>query len=60
MGADGLIIEVHHDPDRAFSDGPQSIYPDQFDELMREVAAIAPIIGRKVSAPLAATAGVSR
>ena len=54
VGADGLIVEVHHDPDRAFSDGPQSIYPDQFDELMREVSAIAPIVGRKVPAPLAA------
>ena len=59
VGADGLIVEVHHDPDRAFSDGPQSIYPDQFADLMRETAAIAPIVGRKLT-PLAATAGVSR
>ena len=60
VGADGLIVEVHHDPDRAFSDGPQSIYPDQFAELMREVGAIAPIVGRKLPAPVAAAASVSR
>ncbi len=60
VGGDGLIIEVHHDPDRAFSDGPQSIYPDQFAELMREVGAIAPIVGRKLPAPVAAAATVSR
>ena len=60
VGADGLIVEVHHDPDRAFSDGPQSIYPDQFSELMREVGAIAPIVGRKLPSPVAAAASVSR
>src|SRR3954466_9465696 len=60
VGADGLMVEVHHDPDRALSDGPQSIYPDQFAELMREVAAIAPIVGRKLAAPVAAAASVSR
>jgi len=60
VGADGLIVEVHHDPDRALSDGPQSIYPDQFAELMREVGAIAPIIGRSMAAPVAAVAGASR
>ena len=60
VGADGLIVEVHHDPDRALSDGPQSIYPDQFRELMREVGAIAPVVGRSLPAPLAAVAGASR
>jgi len=60
VGADGLIIEVHHDPDRAFSDGPQSIYPDQFADLMREATAIAPIVGRKMAAPVAAAASVSQ
>src|SRR3954453_16267104 len=60
VGADGLLIEVHPDPDRALSDGPQSIYPDQFAELMREVAAIAPIVGRNLAAPVAAAASVSR
>src|SRR5512132_2764083 len=47
-GADGLIIEVHHDPDRALSDGAQSIFPDQFDELMRQVRQIAPVVNRSV------------
>ena len=60
VGCDGIIVEVHHDPDRALSDGPQSIYPNQFEELMRETAAIAPIVGRSMFAPLRATAGASR
>jgi 3-deoxy-7-phosphoheptulonate synthase len=37
VGADGLLIEVHHDPPHALSDGMQSIYPEQFDELMKEI-----------------------
>lgn len=48
-GADGLIIEVHPDPERALSDGAQSLYPDQFAELMSEVRAIAPAVHRKVA-----------
>ena len=36
-GVDGLIVEVHNDPDRALSDGPQSLYPDQFDEMMQDL-----------------------
>ena len=39
VGADGLIVEVHHAPDKALSDGAQSIYPEQFVELMRESSA---------------------
>ncbi len=50
-GADGLIIEVHPNPDRALSDGAQSLYPDQFAKLMREVDAIARAIGREIAAP---------
>src|SRR6202166_4981552 len=50
VGADGLIIEVHHDPDRAMSDGIQSLYPEQFDELMKQVRQIAPVVGRMVPA----------
>ncbi len=46
VGADGLIVEVHNDPDHALSDGYQSLLPDQFDELMRQVAAIVPVVGR--------------
>jgi 3-deoxy-7-phosphoheptulonate synthase len=49
VGADGLIIEVHHEPDKALSDGMQSLYPDQFDELMAQVKQIAPVVGRTVS-----------
>ena len=47
-GADGLIIEVHNDPDRALSDGAQSMYPAQFDRLMAELRIIAPAIGRSI------------
>jgi 3-deoxy-7-phosphoheptulonate synthase len=51
VGADGLILEVHCDPDRALSDGVQSLYPDQFDELMSEVRQIAAVVHRKVAGP---------
>ncbi len=47
-GADGLIIEVHPDPDHALSDGAQSLFPEQFEQLMSEVRIIAPAIGRSV------------
>lgn len=47
-GADGLMIEVHHDPDNAFSDGPQSLYPKQFGKLMRDIYVIAPVVGKQV------------
>jgi len=47
-GADGLLIEVHHDPDNALSDGAQSLYPDQFEQLMKELRMIAPAVGRKI------------
>jgi 3-deoxy-7-phosphoheptulonate synthase len=50
VGADGLIVEVHHDPDRAMSDGIQSLYPEQFVELMKQVRQIAPVVGRMVPA----------
>ncbi|GJG84880.1 3-deoxy-7-phosphoheptulonate synthase [Gemmatimonadetes bacterium T265] len=53
-GADGLIIEVHPTPDRALSDGAQSLYPEQFAKLMREVDAIARAIGRELAAPAVA------
>jgi 3-deoxy-7-phosphoheptulonate synthase len=45
-GADGLMIEVHPDPERAMSDGAQSLYPEQFEELMEQIAVIAEAIGR--------------
>jgi 3-deoxy-7-phosphoheptulonate synthase len=47
-GADGLIIEVHWDPDHARSDGAQSLFPAQFDRLMAELRIIAPAIGRSI------------
>ena len=47
-GADGLIVEVHHQPENALSDGPQSIYPAQFARMMDEVEQIAPVIGRSL------------
>jgi len=47
-GADGLVIEVHHDPPRALSDGPQSLYPEQFEQLMRDLYVIAPVVGKQL------------
>ena len=47
-GADGLLIEVHCDPDHALSDGAQSMFPSQFDRLMAELRIIAPAIGRSI------------
>lgn len=51
-GADGLMIEVHPDPDHALSDGAQSLYPDQFEELVAQVEPIANAIGRTLAPPL--------
>ncbi|HEX8209471.1 MAG TPA: 3-deoxy-7-phosphoheptulonate synthase [Longimicrobium sp.] len=53
-GADGLMIEVHPDPERAMSDGAQSLFPDQFDTLMDQIGTIAEAIGREMAEPLAA------
>jgi 3-deoxy-7-phosphoheptulonate synthase len=47
-GADGLIMEVHHDPDHALSDGAQSLFPAQFNELMQQLRLIAPAVGRTI------------
>jgi 3-deoxy-7-phosphoheptulonate synthase len=47
-GADGLIVEVHPEPERALSDGYQSLYPEQFEALMEQVTAIAGVLGRTV------------
>jgi 3-deoxy-7-phosphoheptulonate synthase len=51
-GADGILVEVHPNPDRAWSDGAQSLYPEQFAELMRETRVIAEAIRRRVAEPL--------
>lgn len=48
-GADGIIVEVHNDPDHAMSDGAQSLFPDQYTQMMREVRMIAEAIGRKIA-----------
>jgi 3-deoxy-7-phosphoheptulonate synthase len=45
-GADGILVEVHHQPEIALSDGPQSIYPAQFATMMDEIEQIAPVVGR--------------
>jgi 3-deoxy-7-phosphoheptulonate synthase len=47
-GADGLIVEVHNHPETAVSDGPQSIYPRQFREMMGEIEQIAPVVQRRL------------
>jgi 3-deoxy-7-phosphoheptulonate synthase len=48
-GADGIIVEVHPNPDRALSDGAQTLFPDQFAELMEALQLIAGAIDRRVS-----------
>jgi 3-deoxy-7-phosphoheptulonate synthase len=59
-GADGLLIEVHCDPDHAKSDGAQSLFPGQFDRLMAELRIIAPAIGRSICVEAVARRGWSR
>ena len=51
-GADGIMIEVHNDPDHAKSDGAQSLFPEQFKDLMSQIKVIANVIGREVAGPL--------
>ena len=47
-GCDALLIEVHHDPEKALSDGAQSLFPEQFEQLMGELRMIAPAVGRAI------------
>jgi 3-deoxy-7-phosphoheptulonate synthase len=56
-GADGILIEVHNNPDKALSDGAQSLYPEQFDQLMGELRVIAPALGRTLPMPRVVTGG---
>jgi 3-deoxy-7-phosphoheptulonate synthase len=49
VGADGLLVEVHNDPDKALSDGPQSLYPEGFRLLMDSVRGIAPVVGKRLA-----------
>ena len=46
VGADGVMVEVHHQPERALSDGPQALYPEQFATLVQEIRALAPLVAR--------------
>jgi 3-deoxy-7-phosphoheptulonate synthase len=48
-GADGIMVEVHNDPDHALSDGAQSLYPEQFAQMMKEVRMIAQAINRNIA-----------
>ncbi len=48
-GADGILVEVHPDPEAALSDGPQSLFPAQFEKLMRDVERLAPVLGKEVA-----------
>ncbi|HZK20547.1 MAG TPA: 3-deoxy-7-phosphoheptulonate synthase [Treponemataceae bacterium] len=48
-GADGIIVEVHTQPDKAFSDGAQSLYPEQFDKLMRDIDVLAPVVNKETT-----------
>ncbi len=50
VGADGLIVEVHDQPDEALSDGTQALLPDQFDRLMEEARQLAPVLARRLPA----------
>ena len=59
VGADGLIVEVHPDPDRALSDGIQSLYPQQFESLMEQIRQIAPVVNRTIPAIGSPVAAVS-
>ena len=56
-GADGLLVEVHPAPEKALSDGEQSLKPAAFADLMREVRCIAPAVGRSVASPAATASG---
>ncbi|MFN4218445.1 MAG: hypothetical protein ACK4HB_04085, partial [Candidatus Bipolaricaulia bacterium] len=47
-GADGLIVEVHHDPDKALCDGPQALLPEQFRRLMDELGVVAQAVRRRL------------
>ena len=55
-GAHGVLVEVHPNPERALSDGAQSLYPAQFERMMRETRIIADAIGRRVAEPAAVRA----
>ena len=47
-GADGLMIEVHNNPEKALCDGPQSLRPERYEELLKQISKIAEVVGKKV------------
>lgn len=47
-GADGIMVEVHHDPDNALCDGAQSLFPEQYNKLAKDLKIIAPVVGKKM------------
>ena len=59
VGCDGLIVEVHHQPEKALSDGMQSLYPEQFVQLMSEATQIAAVLGRTVPHGIEITEGMA-
>nr|BAL59575.1 3-deoxy-D-arabinoheptulosonate-7-phosphate synthase [Candidatus Acetothermum autotrophicum] len=59
-GADGLIVEVHHEPERALSDGAQSLLPEQFARLTEKLTVLAPVVGRMVAHPDTVAGGEKR
>jgi 3-deoxy-7-phosphoheptulonate synthase len=59
VGCDGLIVEVHNQPDKALSDGMQSLYPEQYVQLMAEATQIAAVLGRTVPHGIQITEGVA-
>ena len=56
VGADGLMVEVHDEPEQAFSDGKQAIQPDELDSLLAQIRALAPVVGREIPAVAASEA----
>ena len=58
-GADGLLVEMHPNPERALSDGGQSLHPEQFTRLVREARAIAEAIGRSITPAPSPAAGIA-
>jgi 3-deoxy-7-phosphoheptulonate synthase len=58
-GADGLIVEVHPEPDAALSDGPQSLTLDEFDQLMRTLERVLEAVGRPLARPGVALEGAT-
>ena len=59
VGCDGLIVEVHNQPDKALSDGMQSLYPEQYVQLMAEATQIAAVLGRNVPHGIQITEGMA-